>query len=145
MAKCKDCGEKAGLMSDICPACMVKRQNAGAENAAQRASGISTPTAELATPTGNQHADNVEAIPTKYGTARNVAGLGEFLGWAVLAFGIILGIVSASSNLSLMGFVTALAVCIGGLYSVMMAQFVKATVDNADSTRAILHRMQEPN
>ena len=83
------------------------------------------------------------AYPTKYGVARVVSGFGQFLGWILVAIGIILLFISAAEETGVAGFLVALGISVSGLYLVMMAQFVHATVDNADSTREILRLMQK--
>ncbi len=82
------------------------------------------------------------ALPTEYGTARAVSGVGEFFGWLLVLFGVVLAIISSSQDMGAVGFIMALGVSISGLYLAMMAQFVRATVNNADTSREILRLLQ---
>ena len=75
---------------------------------------------------------------SKYSTARGVSSLIEFLGWTLVVIGVSTMIYSASQNLGVMGVLTGIALSVGGLLQVMVAQIVKATTDTADHTREIL-------
>lgn len=75
---------------------------------------------------------------SKYSTARSVSSLVEFLGWTLVVIGVSTMIYSASQNLGVIGVLTGIALSVGGLLQVMVAQIVKATADNADHTREIL-------
>lgn len=81
-------------------------------------------------------------LSSDYGAARAVSGIGEFLGWVLVLLAVVLVFISASQDMGAVGYVVALGVGISGLFLVMMAQFVRATVSNADTTREILRLLQ---
>lgn len=74
-----------------------------------------------------------------YKTARGIATLVSFIGWFLVAIGVIIAIValiglSNSNNLSSMAFIPAISLIVGGLLLVMGGQLNLACVDTADNT-----------
>ena len=142
MAKCKYCGAKAGFITDICPSCLEERKNIPTDVVQQETSATSVRQTSQSANGQEQRTDSLASIPSKYGTARGVSGFGEFLGWLLVVIGVFLVIGAASNETGVLGFVVPASTCIAGLYLVMAAQFIRATVDNADTTREILRLMQ---
>lgn len=87
---------------------------------------------------------------SNYETAIFVSGIITFVGWLVVAIGILVtgfGLASLSKMYSI-NFASFIGVAvpgiggiISGLFLVAVGQVVKATVDNADHTRQILNRL----
>ena len=87
-------------------------------------------------------ADIEGLLPSKYGAGRIVSGIGEFLGWFLLLLGVVLAFITASQDGRALGYFPPLGIGGSGLYLVMMAQFIRATYDNADTSREILRILQ---
>ncbi len=138
---CANCGRPTNFFTEIdmggdvvhgkCVRAYEENQKLGREHQYSDKSG----TAEAAANTGT-------AAPSDYGAARVVSGIGEFLGWVLVLIGVVLVFVSAAQEMGLVGFIVALGVGTSGLFLVMTAQFVRATVNNADTTRDILRFLQ---
>ena len=78
-----------------------------------------------------------------YGAGRGIAGLAEFLGWTTVIGGCIAIVYALSQSLGTDGVLIGIALIIGGLFQIMGAQIVKATIDNAVNTRSILNLLQK--
>lgn len=90
----------------------------------------------------------VQADHTQYGVARVLCALMTIFGCILCAIGFIgfaLGIITLFTDDFSAFWVLALpslSVVLGGLFTVAMSQLIKATIDNADNTRAILMLMR---
>jgi len=80
---------------------------------------------------------------SKYTTARGVAFVIEFLGWSFVVIGIFAMIYASSKQQGVVGVLIGIGVIVGGLLQIMGAQIVRATVDTADNTNAILTELRE--
>jgi len=137
MANCRECGVEVGFAAQLCPACFEKKQNPGAVPAPRQEQVSGDAQVRPETVNHNTGIEPNAPIPTKYGTARGVAVFGELIGWFLTIFGIVLVTLALTKDVGLTGVASASAISIAGLYLVMMGQFVRATLDNADNTREI--------
>lgn len=96
---------------------------------------------------GTASSSNAAAYKSDYETARKVAMVISALGWIIVAVGVVAAIaLAAQSRYGDSAFMLALpglALSISGLFLVAGGQVTRATVDNADHTREILHIISE--
>lgn len=80
---------------------------------------------------------------SKYGVARGLASLIEILGWLIVIGSIVLGFnVPARELAGVVVFFAVAGMVLVGLFVIMGAQIVRATVDNADHTGEMLTIMK---
>ena len=80
---------------------------------------------------------------SKYGVARGLASLIEILGWLIVIGSIVLGFnVPARELAGVVVFFAVAGMVLVGLFVIMGAQIVRATVDNADHTGEMLAIMK---
>jgi hypothetical protein len=84
------------------------------------------------------------SMDTRYGTARVLASFLEVIGWIVIVLGC-LGSIMATINFGLWGSLAGIGAVFSGLIIIVFAQVLKATVDTADNTRAMLAEMRRQN
>lgn len=142
MAKCKHCGAKVGFLLDVCPSCLAERQESETNVAQQETPATNGGDISQRATGQERHAESLATIQSKYDAARGVSGVGEILGWLLVVLGIFLVLTAVYNETGVTGFIAAASICIVGLYLVMMAQFIRATVDNADTNREILRFLQ---
>ena len=120
MAGCKYCGGKTRFLENICQDCLEKDHD--------------ETTKGTYSPIGQDRPNS----PTKYGAARGISSFAEFIGWLLMAGGIVLVFIALAREVGAPGLAAGILISVSGLSLVMAAQFVRATVDNADTTREIL-------
>ena len=125
MANCKYCGAKTRFLENICQECLSKDSDSRSELPS------SSP--------GQGH----DVRNSKYGAARGISSFSEFVGWILIAGGIVISLVALANDMGAMGIFGGVTISVSGLYLVMAAQFVRATVDNVDTTREILELLQK--
>ena len=86
---------------------------------------------------------SVSRYTTKYGIARGLASLIEVLGWLIVIGGLFVAFNLPAHQFSqVYAFLTFCGIALIGLFVIMTAQIVKATVDNADHTGEMLALMK---
>ena len=74
---------------------------------------------------------------SKYGAAQGISSIAEVIGWVLIAVGIVT-VFLTFGTLRALAFLGGISISVSGLFLVMASQFVRAIVDNADTTREIL-------
>jgi len=131
-----------GFLLDVCPSCLEELQSTATDVEQQETSATGERQISQSAIGQEQSTDSITPITSKYGTARGVSAFGEVLGWLLVVIGVFLLITAVANEMGVLGLTVAASTSIAGLFLVMAAQFVRATVDNADTTREILRLLQ---
>lgn len=83
------------------------------------------------------------AIGSRYGTARIVASIVEFIGWLTVATGIVIGLMFFAEGGQLLSVLPVIAIGISGLFMVMGGQMIRAMADTADTARLVLAELRD--
>lgn len=85
-------------------------------------------------------------ITEHYKTARIIATIIMYGGWALVALGVVIILTTFASGyqfIGLMGLVVSVSPILGGLFQVLVAHLVLAVLDIADNTRATHHLLAQ--
>jgi hypothetical protein len=86
------------------------------------------------------------APPSNYLAAKYVSSLISYMGWLVCIVGVVLtisGLIGLEEGGVLFSMLSGLGTAATGLIFVAAGQFTRATIDNADQTRAILNHLNQ--
>ena len=114
---------------------------------ASREEQLSKPSAQKPTHTTSELQNRTNTtIPKHYKTTRVISTIIMYVGWFLVAVGVITLIISFLSGvdmIGMMGLLVSASPIMAGLFTVLIAQLVLAVVDVADNTRATHHLLAQ--